>query len=89
MLFDFPKTAAWLNTDEPTLLALVETGDVPPPMLLGGRLVRWSESALSAWADDDCPAGNPPSEAEFIKIRSLQVEEYASHHCKKPRPRGT
>jgi predicted DNA-binding transcriptional regulator AlpA len=75
MLLDFPRVADWLATDEPTVLALIEGGFLPQPELLADRLARWSEEALLRWADDGCPKSSPPTEAEFVRIRVLQVQE--------------
>jgi predicted DNA-binding transcriptional regulator AlpA len=74
-LLDFPAVASWLGTDEPSLLALLERGDFPQPVVIGSRLCRWSDVSLEEWAADGCPQCEPPSEPEFVRLRVLQVEE--------------
>ncbi|MHB1038118.1 MAG: hypothetical protein ACYC0Y_26130, partial [Pirellulales bacterium] len=75
MLFDFDHLAAWLGTDAPTALALLEAGALPPPVTIGGRLLRWSETSLQKWVANGCRAGERPTQADFVSWRVLLVDE--------------
>ncbi len=75
MLLDLRTVAHRLQTDQPTVLALVEAGDMPAPLVIAGRLVRWPEELLADWARKGCPKCEPPAQAEFMDARCLQVAE--------------
>jgi predicted DNA-binding transcriptional regulator AlpA len=78
MLLDLSAVADWLGTDQPTILALLKSGYIPRPIILGSRLTRWSERDLEDWSDAGCPEVTPPTEAQYVAARAAQVVEDAA-----------
>lgn len=74
-MFDLASLSELLRTDTPTALALVLDGTVPPPVILGQRLVRWSGASLTTWSAAGCPAGQPLTAEEARRIREVRIAE--------------
>ncbi|NLE39027.1 MAG: hypothetical protein GX621_13470 [Pirellulaceae bacterium] len=66
-----------LGTDEPATLAMIESGHVPAPVLIGNRIARWPTVALDKWAAGGCPKSDPPSASDFMDLRVLIATEEA------------
>ena len=77
-MFTRETLAAKLETDVPTVLAFLRDGHLPPPVVIGGRLVRWTDWQIDAWTADGCPAGEPMDERTFRIIRLLILEEISA-----------
>ena len=75
MLLTFHELCTFLKADEPTVLSLIEEGAIPPPVIIGNRLVRWVESDLIRWVQTGCPRFPPPTSEELTLIRTKRIEE--------------
>lgn len=78
MLLTFEDVCDFLGTDEPTALALIEAGHLPPSVSIGGRLVRWRATDLVRWVEMGCPDYIAPTMREFTTLRERNVEEQLS-----------
>jgi hypothetical protein len=58
-----------LKVDEAVVLLLIESGSLPKPLNIGGRLIRWAESDLAKWLQMGCPKYPPPAPEELALIR--------------------
>ena len=74
MLLTFQELCVLLKADEPLVLWLIETGGVPPPVNIGGRLIRWVESDLVRWVQTGCPRFPPPTPEEITLIRVTHAD---------------
>ena len=77
-LLDIDGMADFLQTDKPTVLKLARRGDIPQPITIGDRLVRWTSTDIDRWIDAGCPAGVPPKPRHFDKWRVLNYKEKVS-----------
>jgi predicted DNA-binding transcriptional regulator AlpA len=75
MLLTFDELCVFLKADEETVMSLIETGGVPLPLDIGGRLIRWVESDLTRWVQAGCPHYPPPTAVELTMIRKKLQEE--------------
>jgi predicted DNA-binding transcriptional regulator AlpA len=78
MLLTFDELCAFLKTDAPMALLLIEAGSVPPPVNIGNRLIRWVQADLARWVQMGCPKFPPPTPEEMDLIRGKSVEEKRS-----------
>ncbi|NLE39635.1 MAG: hypothetical protein GX621_16575 [Pirellulaceae bacterium] len=77
MLLTLKTLCRRLEIDEPTALRFTEQGVLPPPAVLGGRVIRWSTAVVERWAAAGCPSCTPPSERDFIDWRVFLATEAA------------
>ncbi len=75
MLLTFDELCGFLKADEAAVLWLLESGDLPPPLNIGDRLIRWVESDLARWVQMGCPKFPPPTPEELTLIRTKRIEE--------------
>ncbi|MEI8375358.1 MAG: hypothetical protein WCJ35_21265 [Planctomycetota bacterium] len=75
MFLTLEKLASELDSDLNAVLALVLDGHLPPPSIIGGRLVRWSTEALTRWSAVDCPKGQPMTRQQAYELRSTRLDE--------------
>ena len=75
MLLTFQELCTFLKADEAVVLSLIESGNLPPPLNIGDRLIRWVESDLARWVQMGCPKFPPPTSVEIVLIRAKYVEE--------------
>jgi predicted DNA-binding transcriptional regulator AlpA len=68
-VFDIESLAQTLRTDESTVLAFVEAGVLPSPVVIDGRLVRWSGEAIEEWLRAGCPTSEAPRSTWFCRMR--------------------
>ncbi len=74
-LLTLQQLAERLDTDFPTVLALVRDGHLPMPTIIGDRLVRWSSADVAAWMGMGCPSAEPPSRRDFYGFQRLHWAE--------------
>ena len=70
MLLTFRELCTFLKADESVVLSLIEGGNIPPPVNIGDRLVRWVESDLTRWVQTGCAKFPPPTAEEIDLIRA-------------------
>ena len=75
LLLTFHELCTFLKADETTVLSLIETGSVPPPVNIGDRLIRWVEGDLIRWVQTGCPRFPPPTAEELALIQSKRMDE--------------
>jgi excisionase family DNA binding protein len=55
LLIDVDTVAHLLSVSSGTVYRLAYRGEMPPPVKMQGRMVRWRADELKAWVDADCP----------------------------------
>lgn len=50
------EVAALLKIDRRTLFRKRAAGAIPPPVRIGGRVVRWPAGVLLRWIEQGCPS---------------------------------
>jgi predicted DNA-binding transcriptional regulator AlpA len=81
MLYTFSELCGILQIDEPTALALQQSGHLPTPVFIGERAVRWVEDKFAAWVADGCKPSLPMSADAFQLLRELVAEENFINAC--------
>lgn len=74
MLLDVQRVAEQVGTDRATIFRWIRDGIMPAPIDVGG-LVRWPAAVLERWAAEGCATSDPPTEARFVRLRVLCIEE--------------
>ncbi|MEN6451666.1 MAG: hypothetical protein ABFC96_14335 [Thermoguttaceae bacterium] len=75
MLLTFQELCAFLKADEAVVLALLESGSIPPPVNVGDCLIRWVETDLTRWVQMGCPSFPPPTPEELDLIRCRRIDQ--------------
>lgn len=75
MLLTFQELCAFLKADDVTVMLLFESGNLPPPLTIGDRLIRWVESDLARWVQMGCPNFPAPTPEEIDMVRARRLEQ--------------
>ena len=75
MFYTFKEITEILQIDEPTALALQQSGHLPLPVFISNRAVRWLRDTFAKWVADGCKPSTPLSADKFQLLRELVAEE--------------
>lgn len=75
MFHTLDNLASLLGIDLPSCLGLVISGDLPKPVIIGERYVRWPDEELRRWSAVGCPVSEPLTPAEELRVRKIRLDE--------------
>ena len=75
MFYTFKEITEILQIDEPTALALQQSGHLPLPVFISNRAVRWLRDTFIAWVESGCKPSQPMNADAFQLLRELVAEE--------------